>query len=105
MIHPRIIWHCLRSINFLRQVSLPTVVDDCDDDDEINIDLNTSNVHLYADTFYFYFEFVTGIFMGLSVVLLLSFIAYVGISAISGLDVSYGAFKKEGGPQAQKKQQ
>ena len=43
--------------------------------------------------------------MGLSVVLLLFFIAYVGVSAISGLEVSYGAFNKEGGPQAQKKQQ
>ena len=43
--------------------------------------------------------------MGLLVVILLLFISYVGISALSGLEVSYGAFSKESGPQNQKKQQ
>ncbi|WPH03065.1 Hypothetical protein R9X50_00593900 [Acrodontium crateriforme] len=43
-----------------------------------------------------------GIFMGLSVSLLLFSILYVGISAIAGLEVSYMAFSKEMGPQAQK---
>ncbi|EME39580.1 hypothetical protein DOTSEDRAFT_75290 [Dothistroma septosporum NZE10] len=46
-----------------------------------------------------------GIFMGLTVALLLFVILYVGISAIAGLEVSYMAFSKEMGPQAQKKQQ
>ena len=39
--------------------------------------------------------------MGLSVTLLLGLILYVGISAIAGLEVSYAAFSKEMGPQAQ----
>lgn len=43
--------------------------------------------------------------MGLTVALLLFMILYVGISAIAGLEVSYMAFSKEMGPQAQKKQQ
>lgn len=47
---------------------------------------------------------VSGIFMGLTVSLLLFSILYVGVSAIAGLEVSYGAFSKENGPQAQKKQ-
>lgn len=43
--------------------------------------------------------------MGLSVSLLLFIILYVGVSAIANLEVSYMAFSKEMGPQAQKKQQ
>lgn len=46
-----------------------------------------------------------GIFMGLTVSLLLGSILYVGVSAIAGLEVSYMAFSKENGPQGQKKQQ
>jgi len=46
-----------------------------------------------------------GIFMGLFSAVILLPILYVGISAISGLEVSYGAFDKEMGPAAQKKQQ
>ena len=46
-----------------------------------------------------------GLFMSLFVTILLLSILYVGISAISGLEVSYMAFSKEMGPQAQKKQQ
>ncbi len=41
--------------------------------------------------------------MGLMVSLLLLSILWVGISAISSLEVSYGAFDKEMGPAAQKK--
>ena len=41
--------------------------------------------------------------MGLLVTILLSSIVYVGVSAISGLEVSYMAFSKEMGPQAQQK--
>lgn len=43
--------------------------------------------------------------MGLTISLLLFMILYVGISSIAGLQVSYMAFSKEMGPQAQKKQQ
>lgn len=46
-----------------------------------------------------------GLFMGLLVSLLLLSILWVGISAISSLEVSYGAFDKEMGPAAQKKAQ
>lgn len=46
-----------------------------------------------------------GLFMGLGVGLLLLSILYIGISAIAGLEVSYMAFSKEMGPQAQKKSQ
>ncbi|KAH7062089.1 BIG/ATPase V1 complex, subunit S1 [Macrophomina phaseolina] len=46
-----------------------------------------------------------GIFMGVSVSIVLFLILYVGISAVAGLEVSYFAFSKEMGPAAQKKQQ
>ncbi|EON69185.1 hypothetical protein W97_08543 [Coniosporium apollinis CBS 100218] len=46
----------------------------------------------------------SGIFMGLSVSLLLFMILYVAVSAVSSLEVSYYAFSKEMGPAAQKKQ-
>ena len=41
--------------------------------------------------------------MGLVVMVLLGSILYVGLSAIAGLEVSYAAFSKEMGPQAQNK--
>ena len=41
--------------------------------------------------------------MGLSVTVLLGLIIYVGVTAIAGLEVSYAAFSKEMGPQAQNK--
>jgi len=43
--------------------------------------------------------------MTLFVSILLLSILYVGISAIAGLEVSYMAFSKEMGPQAQKGKQ
>lgn len=49
--------------------------------------------------------FTPGLFMGLSVTLLLLVILSVGIKAISSLQVSYGAFEKESGPQSAKKAQ
>ncbi|KAK5113915.1 hypothetical protein LTR85_010448 [Meristemomyces frigidus] len=50
------------------------------------------------------YQFLTpAIFMGLSVSLLLFLILYVGVSAIAGLEVSYMAFSKEMGPNAQNK--
>lgn len=47
----------------------------------------------------------TGIFMGLLAVLLIGSILTVGIKALASLEVSYGAFEKDMGPAAQKKQQ
>ncbi|KAL3957901.1 hypothetical protein ACCO45_008479 [Purpureocillium lilacinum] len=49
--------------------------------------------------------FTPGIFMGLLVALVLFSILGVGLKALSSLEVSYGAFEKEMGPAAQKKQQ
>jgi Na+-transporting methylmalonyl-CoA/oxaloacetate decarboxylase gamma subunit len=43
--------------------------------------------------------------MGLLVVFVLLSILSVGVSALGSLQVSYGAFEKEMGPAAQKKQQ
>ncbi|KAK1817819.1 hypothetical protein LTR12_007816 [Friedmanniomyces endolithicus] len=43
------------------------------------------------------------LFMGLTVSLILFSFLYVGVSAIAGLEVSYAAFSKEMGPQAQNK--
>ncbi|TKA74396.1 hypothetical protein B0A55_04521 [Friedmanniomyces simplex] len=43
------------------------------------------------------------LFMGLTVSLILFLLLYVGVSAIAGLEVSYAAFSKEMGPQAQSK--
>ncbi|KAF2221801.1 BIG/ATPase V1 complex, subunit S1 [Elsinoe ampelina] len=51
-----------------------------------------------------YSFFSDGIFMGVTVSLLLLIILYVGLSAVSGLEVSYMAFSKEMNP-AQKKAQ
>ncbi|KAI2643328.1 ER protein BIG1 [Xylaria nigripes] len=52
-----------------------------------------------------YQYFTPGIFMGLIVLIILLSILYVGISAVASLQVSYGAFDKEMGPAAQRKQQ
>ncbi|KAI0397263.1 BIG1-domain-containing protein [Xylariaceae sp. FL0594] len=49
--------------------------------------------------------FTPGIFMGLIALFILISILYVGISAVASLQVPYGAFEKEMGPAAQKKQQ
>jgi hypothetical protein len=52
------------------------------------------------------YQFLTpGLFMSLLVGLILLSILGVGIRAISSLEVSYGAFEKEMGPTAHKKQQ
>ncbi|KAJ2985683.1 hypothetical protein NUW58_g5403 [Xylaria curta] len=52
-----------------------------------------------------YQYFTPGIFMSLIVLIILMSILYAGISALASLQVSYGAFDKEMGPAAQKKQQ
>lgn len=46
-----------------------------------------------------------GLFMGILVSLILLSILYVGISGIAGMEVSYAAFDREMGPQAQRKAQ
>jgi hypothetical protein len=47
----------------------------------------------------------TGIFMGLLAVFLIGSILTVGLRALSSLEIPYGAFEKDMGPAAQKKQQ
>ena len=49
--------------------------------------------------------FTPAIFLGGAVSLFMLMILYVGISALSSLQVSYAAFDRENGPAAQKKQQ
>ncbi|GAB7349649.1 hypothetical protein MBLNU459_g0325t1 [Dothideomycetes sp. NU459] len=66
---------------------------------------NSTNPQSSLPLFEKYQFLSSGIFMGLTVTLLLLLILYVGVSAIAGLEVSYMAFSKEMGPAAQKKQQ
>ncbi|KAK0727887.1 BIG/ATPase V1 complex, subunit S1 [Lasiosphaeria miniovina] len=49
--------------------------------------------------------FTPGIFMGFLALIVLGSILGVGLKALSSLEVSYGAFDKDMGPAAQKKQQ
>ncbi|KAI1319878.1 BIG1-domain-containing protein [Xylariaceae sp. FL0255] len=62
---------------------------------------DTSNLPLFEK----YQYFTPGIFSALIVLVILMAILYTGISAVASLQVSYGAFDKEMGPAAQKKQQ
>ncbi len=48
--------------------------------------------------------FTPGIFMGFIALFVILSILYVGLSALSSLQVSYGAFEKEMGPAAHKTQ-
>ncbi|KAH7033314.1 BIG/ATPase V1 complex, subunit S1 [Microdochium trichocladiopsis] len=48
--------------------------------------------------------FTPGIFMAFFVILILGSILFVGVSAVASLKVPYGAFDKDMGPSAQKKQ-
>ncbi|KAJ9631006.1 hypothetical protein H2203_001534 [Taxawa tesnikishii (nom. ined.)] len=66
---------------------------------------NSSNLDSKLPLFEKYQFLSSGIFMGLTVTVLLLLILYIAVSAISGLEVSYMAFSKEMGPAAQKKQQ
>lgn len=66
---------------------------------------NGSNLDSNLPLFEKYQFLSPGIFMGGVVSLLLLMITYVGISAVSGLEVSYYAFSKEYSPSSQKKQQ
>jgi hypothetical protein len=51
-----------------------------------------------------YQYFTPGLFMGFAAVIPLFFILLVGIRALTSLEVSYFAFSKDMGPNAQKKQ-
>ncbi|KAK5630732.1 hypothetical protein RRF57_006447 [Xylaria bambusicola] len=62
---------------------------------------NSRNLPLFEK----YQYFTPGIFMSLIALIILMSILYAGISAVASLEVSYGAFDKEMGPAAQKKQQ
>ncbi|KAK2071731.1 hypothetical protein P8C59_006135 [Phyllachora maydis] len=61
---------------------------------------STGNLPLFVK----YQFFTPGIFMSLIVLIILLSILGVGLRALSSLEVSYGAFDKEMGPAAQKKQ-
>lgn len=65
---------------------------------------NETNSTDFRPLFEKYNYFNPGLFMGFSVSILLLAILSVGISAVSSLQVSYGAFDKEMGPAAQKQQ-
>ncbi|KAF8468951.1 vacuolar ATP synthase subunit S1-domain-containing protein [Kalaharituber pfeilii] len=58
-----------------------------------------------ASLFQRYAFFTPGIFMGYLAAFFVVMIAYVGLTALLSLKVSYGAFEKEMGPAAAKKQQ
>ncbi|ORY72013.1 BIG/ATPase V1 complex, subunit S1 [Pseudomassariella vexata] len=62
---------------------------------------STTNLPLFEK----YQFFTPGIFMGLVAIVVLFSILGVGVKALSSLEVSYGAFDKDVGPVAQKKQQ
>lgn len=55
--------------------------------------------------FHRYQFFTPAIFMGYMALFLMLAILYVGLSAVSSIEVSYGAFEKDMGPAAAKKQQ
>ena len=61
---------------------------------------NSSQVGLFEK----YQYFTPGIFMGFAAIIPLFLILLVGIRALTSLEVSYFAFSKEMGPNAQKKQ-
>ncbi|OIW30347.1 BIG1-domain-containing protein [Coniochaeta ligniaria NRRL 30616] len=63
-----------------------------------------SNATDHRGLFEKYQFFTPGIFMGLIAAIVLLSILYVGLQGLSSLEVSYGAFDKEMGPAAQKKQ-
>ncbi|KAI1404612.1 BIG1-domain-containing protein [Hypoxylon fuscum] len=64
-------------------------------------DNNTRTLPLFEK----YQYFTPGIFTGLIAFVILMSILYAGIAAVASLEVPYGAFDKEMGPAAQKKQQ
>ncbi|RPB24857.1 BIG1-domain-containing protein [Terfezia boudieri ATCC MYA-4762] len=67
-------------------------------------DVNTT-IPVTGSLFKKYAFFTPGIWMGYLAAFFLISIVYVGLNALTSLKVSYGAFEKEMGPAAQKKQQ
>jgi uncharacterized membrane protein YecN with MAPEG domain len=66
-----------------------------------------SNADKYVDNgglFERYQYFSPGLFMGITAIIPLVAILYVGVNAITNLEVSYFAFSKEMGPAAQRRQ-
>lgn len=66
--------------------------------------VNKANSTNDAGLFERYQYFTPGIFMGFAAIIPLFLILLVGIRALTSLEVSYFAFSKEMGPNAQKKQ-
>ncbi|KAI5795043.1 BIG/ATPase V1 complex, subunit S1 [Geopyxis carbonaria] len=73
-------------------------------DDDAAPSASGNRTHRVGGLFENYQFFTPGIFMGYIAFVFMAMILYVGLSAVSGLEVSYGAFEKENGPGAQKKQ-
>jgi hypothetical protein len=73
--------------------------------DSINVGRRAGNQTAdHRGLFEKYQFFTPGVFMGLIALILMLSILGVGLKALSSLEVSYGAFDKEMGPAAQKKQ-
>ncbi|KAI1075228.1 ER protein BIG1 [Whalleya microplaca] len=70
-----------------------------------NVGRRADNTTAKLPLFEKYQYFTPGIFMGLVAFSILMTILYVGIAGVASLEVPYGAFDKEMGPAAQKKQQ
>lgn len=74
--------------------------------DGSSVALKANQTELDARPLFEKYQFFTpGIFMGIIVALVLLSILGAGIRGLASLEVSYGAFDKEMGPAAQKKQQ
>jgi len=71
----------------------------------VHVGRRQGNVSDNAGLFEKYQFFTPGIFMAFIVLFVMLSILYVGLAAIGSLQVSYGAFDKEMGPAAQKKNQ
>ena len=70
---------------------------------ELSAQKRAENVTLPPGPLFERYQFFTpAIFMGLVTFLLLFVIGYTGVSALGSLQVSYAAFDKENGPQAQR---
>ncbi|KAF8538523.1 vacuolar ATP synthase subunit S1-domain-containing protein [Trichophaea hybrida] len=73
---------------------------------EVREDVGVKNQTTIGGGLFHRYQFFTpGIFMGYLAFFLLISILYVGLSAVSSIQVSYGSFDKEMGPAVQKKQQ
>ncbi len=71
----------------------------------IRLSRRKSNASDNAPLFEKYQFFTPGIFMGFVALFVMLSVLYMGLTALSSLQVSYGAFDKEMGPAAHKKPQ